>query len=133
MRNGTTSTRTRTSKRGYIWAEVVVCIPIVGLLIALTAAGFTQYYRFRSESIGHQAAAWVAAGQLQRYQAGAPLDSIPPPGVLPPEVTLKTSAKPGQGPWEGFQLVTVTATFALGEKHTVRERISGYVRSEVKP
>ncbi len=110
-----------------------MCIPIVGLLVALTATSTLHYYRFRHESIARQAASWAAAAQLQRYQAGAALDSDPLPGTLAPEIALKTTTTPGQGVWKGFQLVKVTATFTLGDQHTVREQISGYVRSEVQP
>lgn len=119
--------------RGIIWTEVMVAIPIMALLVAMATSTFMQYYRFRGESIARQQALWAAAGQLQRYQAGAALDSSPPPGVLPPEVTIKTSTAPAHSPWDGFQLVTVTATTDLGENRSVREQISGYIRSEVKP
>lgn len=110
-----------------------MCIPIVGLLVALTATGLVRYYRCRSEAMARQAAVWVAAAQLQRYQAGASLDSAPPAGVLAPEIALKTSAQPGQGQWDGFQLVTVTATYEIGEKRSVRERVSGYIPPEANP
>jgi type II secretory pathway pseudopilin PulG len=115
--------------RGFVWAEVVISIPIIALLVALSAAGLTQYYRFRCQATARQAAAWAAAAQLQRYQAGAALGSSPPPGMLSAEITLKTVAKPGQGQWQGFQLVTVTAAYSLADRQTVREQISGYIRS----
>lgn len=120
-------------RRGLIWAEVMTAVPIIGLMIALAASGTMQYYRTRSESVARQAAAWAAAAQLQRCQAGAPLDSQPPAGTIPSDVQLKTVATPGQEQWAGFNLVTVTATVSLNERQKVSERISGYVPREVKP
>jgi len=125
--------RGRQRARGMIWAELAVCIPILALLLTLTMAGFVSYYRVRSEAFARQAAAWAAAAQMQRYQAGAPLDSTPPAGVLPPEVALKTTTQPAEGDWQGFQLVTVTATYEIGVGRSVRERVSGYIRTEAKP
>jgi len=125
--------RIRRCGRGMIWAELAVCIPIVALLVALTMSGFVSYYRVRSEGVARQAAAWAAGAQMQRYQAGAALDSVPPAGVLPPEIALKTTTQPAQGDWEGFQLVTVTATYEIGVGRSVREHVSGYVQKEGRP
>jgi type II secretory pathway pseudopilin PulG len=116
-----------------IWAEVVAAIPIIGLMVALAASGILRYYRTRNESVARQAAMWAAAAQLQRCQAGAPLDSQPPGDAIPTDVVLKTVAAPSQGSWAGFNLVTVTATVSLNERDKVSERISGYVPAEVKP
>jgi type II secretory pathway pseudopilin PulG len=119
--------------RGIIWTEVAVALPILALVTALALAGLVSYYRARSDAVARQAAGWAAAAQLQRYQAGAALDSVPPPGVLPPEITLSTTTQPAPAEWEGSQRVTVTAAYEIGVGRSVRERVSGYVRREAQP
>ncbi|MEP0844316.1 MAG: hypothetical protein HRF43_16575 [Phycisphaerae bacterium] len=121
------------ARRGLLFSEVIVAVPILGMLVALAAAGVLSYQKSRHEATARQTAAWAAAAQLERIQAGAAPDSRPPAGVLSPDVELSVGTTPGKGAWEGFQLVTVSAGIVLNDKQKVAERISGYVRTEVKP
>jgi type II secretory pathway pseudopilin PulG len=118
-------------RRGiFAWTEVIASLPLLGLLVALAGAGVLRHQRVRAEYSARQTAAWAAAAQLQRYQAGASMDSLPPDNLLTPEVKLVTQTQSAAPPWEGYSLVTVTATVGLNESDAVSERVSGYVRQE---
>lgn len=118
-------------RRGiFAWTEVIASLPLLGLLVALAGAGVLRHQRLRAEYSARQTAAWAAAAQLQRYQAGASMDSLPPDNLLTPEVKLVTQTQSAAPPWEGYSLVTVTATVGLNESDAVSERVSGYVRQE---
>ena len=118
---------------GLIFTEVLICIPIMGLLAGLGAVSMMNYQHARHVFAARQMAAWAASAQLQRLQAGAAIDSLPPAAVIPADVELKTTAIPGQGQWQNFQLVSVSATVHLNAKEKVSERISGYAATEAKP
>ena len=117
--------------RGFIEIEVVMSVAILTVVTILAAEGIFSYYRAHRQQVARQAAAWAADAQLQRYQAGAPIDSAPPAGMIPEEIVLTTRVQPGKGPWQGFNLVTVTATTAISPSGEVREEISGYLRPQV--
>ena len=121
------------SMMGLIITEVLICIPIMALLASLGAISVMNYQRARHVSAARQMVAWAASAQLQRIQAGAAIDSLPPAGVIPADVELKTTSTPGQSQWQGFQLVSVSATMRLNAKENVSERISAYVAAEAKP
>ena len=113
--------------------EVIVAVVLIGMLAAVAAKALMDYHHLREQHVWRRAAGWAAAGQLQRVQAGAPLDSLPLPGVVPDEITLETHTEPGQGQWAEFSRVTVTATAAMPSGRSVREQVSGYVGGEVTP
>ena len=53
--------------------------------------------------------------------------------MLPDAVTLSQSAEPGTGEWEGFDLVTVTATYNRRHGRPIRESVRCYLPREVTP
>lgn len=120
-------------RKGFFVPEILVGMAIMAVVAALAADAIAGYYRVRRQYDWRRAAAWAAAGQLQRYQAGAPIDSAPPGNLWPEEIHLKTAARPGQGPWQGFQLITVTATVEDGHGPAIHEQVSGYVRERAEP
>jgi type II secretory pathway pseudopilin PulG len=127
------STGVHRSRRGVLTIETLVAVMILAVVSAMAADAISNYYRTRDQYLWRQAAAWAAAGQLQRYQAGAPIDSTPPENLWQPEIRLQTTVAPGEGDWQGFSRVTVTATVDRPRKQTICERFSGYVRLEGKP
>lgn len=118
----------RAAFRGLIFSEVVVGLPLLALVAALATGGILTYQKSRSEAMARQAAMWAAAAQMERIQAGAEPASPPPAGVLPADLIVNATSAPGQGQWQGFQFVTVTASVRLNDRRTVTERISGYVK-----
>ncbi len=121
-------------QRGLVAAEAVTGIALMALIAALAADAVFDYQHLRDRYYWRQAAAWAAAGQLQRYQAGAPIDSRPPAGIVPDEIALETLVEPGRDQWRGLDRVTVvaTATSPYGGR-AAHEQISGYVPVEVTP
>ena len=119
-------------RRGIIAAEVVVSIALIALMAVLATDAVLDYHHARDRYLRRQAAAWAAAGQLQRYQVGAPIDTRPPDGLVPEGITLETVVEPARDRWHGFNRVTVIATADLraGTKQ-VQEQVTGYVPAEV--
>ena len=123
----------RRRQQGFSLAEVSVAIVLLMMLAMLAAEAMFAYRYMHNRYVYQQAARWAATGQLQRYQAGAPFDSLPPKGVLPERITLKTDIQSGEGQWAGFDLVTVTAEVALPTGKQTSEHIRGYVPRRIEP
>ena len=120
-------------RRGVLTIETLVAVSIMAVVSAMATNAIWSYYQTRDQYLWREAAAWAAAGQLQRYQAGAPIDSAPPENLWQPDIRLQTTVAPGEGAWQGFGRVTVTATVDRPKKQKICERLSGYVRLEGKP
>lgn len=120
-------------RRGILGSEVMVSLSILAMIAILAVDGVVRYRHAVNRYDCRRAAAWVAEAQWLRHRAGAPLDSLPPEGVVPEGITLATSARAGHGQWEGFQLVTVKVTAVVPSGGQVHEEVSGYLRSEGKP
>jgi hypothetical protein len=117
----------RAQKRAVIAAELFVGVALLVLLAALAAQAIFSHARADDAQYRQRAVSCAAAAQLQRCQAGAPLDSTPPAGLVPEDVKLTTSHTAGRGDWQGFQFVTVTASAVTPRGQTVKASISGYV------
>ena len=120
-------------RRGFFLLEVAASILLLGVMAGLTAVAVYRHGQTRMVYARTQRVAWAADAQLQRIQAGAGLESLPPPGVLAEKVTLVTTSEPGRGDWDGFTLVTVTATAPVKRGKVARARSRGYVRTEREP
>jgi hypothetical protein len=125
--------RIRRKQQGIAVVEVAVTVALMMMTAIFAAEAMFAYRHAQDRYIHQQAARWAAAGQLQRYQAGAPLDSLPPEGVLSEAITLKTDVQDGQGPWAGFDRVTVTAEVKLPNGKQTAEQIRGYVPRRSEP
>ncbi len=123
-----TAGKRSTLRAAYFDVEVLVAITLMGIIAALTADALFKFGRTGEEYRWRRAASWAAYAQLERLQAGAAQDSLPPPGVLPAEIRIETRTRPATGVWKDFQLVTVTATAAMPSGRTAHESCSGFVR-----
>lgn len=123
----------RRQPRGLITSELIVGMVLILLTAMLAAKGAFDYQRATAANDLSRAALWAADAQLQRYQAGAPLDSLPPKGVIDPEVTLTTTHAPAEGQWTGFQLVTVEGEVLMPAGRPLTVQVRGYVPSEEQP
>ncbi|NLX12805.1 MAG: type II secretion system protein [Phycisphaerales bacterium] len=122
-----------TRRRAFLYVEVITSIMILGLLAMVVGSTVLQARRTRGHYYWRQAAAYAIEAQLQRYRAGAAIDSPPPDGLVPDEIDLRTNVEPGTGDWEGFTLVTVTATVHRPAMPDIHERLSGYIDTETRP
>jgi len=119
--------------RAIIATEVVIAVALAMLVAVLAADAFFSYQKALGVDDWSRAVRWAAEGQLQRYQAGAELDSLPPAGVILDAITLETAHAPGEGRWKGLERITVTAEALAPSGRTVRAQISGYVAREDYP
>jgi hypothetical protein len=121
------------ARRGIIGAELAVSLALLMGLAVLTVDAVTAYRHTEQESFWRRAALLAADAQLQRYHAGAPLDSQPPQGLIAEEIVLETRKEPAHGQWEGLTRVTVFATVHMPNGKVVHEQLSAYVRAERQP
>jgi hypothetical protein len=124
---------TGTVHRAIIATEAVVGIALAILIAAIATDAVFDYRKATDLDRWSRAAGWAAEAQLQRFQARAPLDSSPPAGLIPDEITLKTTRAAGQGSWAGFHRVTVTADAVIPAGRTVHSQVTGYVPAEDRP
>jgi hypothetical protein len=111
--------------------EVIVSVGLLAMLSVLSIDAIMRYRRAADEYFWRRAAIHAVDGQIQRYRAGAPWDSLPPAGVMPPQVELTTRREPGQGPWQGLSRVTVLAHVELPGPREIHEQMSVYLPTEV--
>ena len=123
----------RRRKIGFIDVEIITALALLALITGTLASVLRTYRSANQAMTWRQTALAAAQAQFQRYQAGAPIGSNPPAGVVPEELKLKTDAKPGTGDWRGFNHITVTATFDGLREGPIRETVQGYVPGEVRP
>jgi len=120
-------------RRAFITTEIVFSLFLIAGIAALAANVIFDYRQTSHHYLWRHAAIWAVDAQLQRYHAGAALDSQPPAGLIPEEITLKTTHQPGRGQWQGFNRVTVTASTALPSGKVIYEQVSTYIPAEAKP
>jgi hypothetical protein len=125
--------RSKGKQRGSSIVEVSITVALLMMLVMLAADGIFAYRHLHDRAIYQQAARWAAAGHLQRLQAGAPLDSLPPQEVLQEAITLTTSIERGEGQWKEFDLATVTARVILPNGKQASEEIRGYLPGRAEP
>ena len=122
-----------TRRRAYLFVEVITSIMILGLLAMLVGSTVLQARRTRGHYYWRQTAAYAVEAQMQRYRAGAAIDSRPPDGLVPEEIDLHTAVEPGHGDWDGFNLITVTATVHRPPMRDIHEQLNGYIPAEAAP
>lgn len=123
----------RNRRKGMIELEVVMGVVLLGIILLVAADAILSASRMQDGYTVRQAALQAASAQLQRHRAGAPLDSLPPDGLIPDCIALDTTAEPGTGAWAGFDRVRVRAIVTLPSGGIVREEVTGYVRREAAP
>ncbi len=119
--------------RGFAVTEVVVGVVLIALIAVLAARAIFDYQRAVVTSDWNRSALWAAQAQLLRFQAGAPLDSAPPAGLIAEEIKLSTADAAGRGQWQGFRQLTVTAEGTSPAGRPFRAQVSGYVQNGGRP
>ena len=116
----------KTRCRGFLFAELIVSMALLGLIIAGLAVSMNGFSMVNDCQWARQRC--TAAAQAQ-------LDSIVTRGspIEPPElqrlwagVDVVTEKTPGVAPWEGLELVQVTASAQPGPKK-VTVRLARYI------
>ena len=97
-----------TRQKGFLATEAMVAIVLMVMLVAAYVQLGVGVARVRDHQVTKRTLRLAAAGQMERYRAGAPIETTHTPDALP-GITIKTSTTPGQGQWAGLTLVTVAA------------------------
>ena len=120
-------------RSGIMGVDLIVTFALMAGMAALAGDAVIRYRHAQDEYFWRRAALLAADAQLKRYEAGAPLDSLPPAGMIPTQITLKTHREPARNDWRGFNRVTVVATAVLSNGQTAHEQISIYLPEEARP
>jgi type II secretory pathway pseudopilin PulG len=111
--------------RGFMLAELIVALSILGILMAGLAVTLQGVGRFNRLLWCRQQCLAAAQAQLDSVAAtGRTLDPNTV-AVLWPRLKTETEVRPGQGLWQGLALVKVTASVPTG-RHVVRVTLSRY-------
>ncbi len=132
------TTRKRPPKvrcRGFLLAELIVSVALLGLIITGLAVSMNGFSMVNDYQWARQRCTAAAQAQLDSLVAtGSPIEPVELQrlwrGV---EVSLERS--PGAAPWEGLELIHVTATTQAGSKkvtvHLARYRGRTSPRTQV--
>ncbi|GJM26762.1 MAG: hypothetical protein DHS20C16_31770 [Phycisphaerae bacterium] len=123
----------KTQRRGSFLVEAAAAITILGILVALAASATLSFAKTQDHYHKRLAASWAAEAQMERYIAGAAIDSTPPDGTVTENIALTTSVEPGTGQWEKFDLVVVSARIENKRGKAVVESVRCYLPREVGP
>ncbi len=107
--------------RGFLLAEVMVAIGLLGLIVAGLGISLAGMTRFNGAQWGRQQCIAAAQAQLDSLTATGRLLNDEDIARLWPDVILTTEQAPGEGQWHGLELVQVSATIkAHPRQATVR-------------
>jgi hypothetical protein len=118
---------------GLMLVEAMAGIALLTVIAGAAYAAIAADVSLRRQYAARQAAAWAAAGQLQRIQMGASDDSRPPEGILADDLVVTAQRVPGAGQWKAFDHVVVTAEVRNSRGKPVSEQVSGYAPRRAQP
>lgn len=108
--------RDRTRYGGFLWAELVVAMGLLGVVVTGLAVSMTGFTLVNSSQWTRQRCTAAAQAQLDGLVAtGRPIE----PQELQrlwPRVDVRVERSPGAGSWKGLDLVQVTATTQTGRR-----------------
>jgi type II secretory pathway pseudopilin PulG len=118
--------------RGFLLAEMIVGISLLGLIIAGLAVSMNGFSMINDYQWGRQRCTAAAEAQLDSLAATGKRIETQEMQRLWPGVTVALERTAGAGPWEGLELVQVTATAQPGP-HGVIVRLARYVEAASVP
>jgi len=118
-------------RRGVLAVEMITGIVVSGVMMGLLLHSSWGYVRVRERLMTDRVLRLAAEAQFERVRAGLGPETLPPGGILPPGVALKTVTEPGRGAWAGMTLMTVTATATDGKGVRYERVLSGYLPGRV--
>ncbi len=103
-------------RHGLLTAELLVATALLGLIITGLAVSMNGFSMFNGYQWTRQRCTAAAQAQLDSITAtGAPIDEQELKRLWPKvEVVVETT--PGEAPWDGLELVQVTATAQAGAR-----------------
>lgn len=112
--------------RGFLFAELIISMALLGLIITGLAVSMNGFSMVNDYQWARQRC--TAAAQAQLDSLAATGNPIEPQEVqrLWPGVEVSLERSPGAAPWEGLELVQVTASAQPGPKKVI-VHLAGYV------
>lgn len=117
------------TRKGFLLAELVVSLALLGLLMAGLAVSMNGFSAFNHSQWMRQRCTAAAQAQLDSLVVtGEPIETSELERLWP-DVAIVVERVPGETPWEGFELVQVTAAARPGAKRAT-VRLARYLRPE---
>jgi type II secretory pathway pseudopilin PulG len=114
---------------GFLTAELLTATALLGLVIAGLAISMNGFSMFNGYQWTRQRCTAAAQAQLDSITAtGVPIDDQELKRLWP-EVEVVAETKPGEAPWDGLELVQVTATGRAGPRR-VTIHLARYVLTD---
>jgi type II secretory pathway pseudopilin PulG len=102
--------------RGFLLAELMVATALLGLIMAGLAVSLNGFSMVNDSQWARQRCAAAAQAQLDGFAATGRLIDVQELNRLWPGVDVVADRSPGAGPWEGLELIQVTATAQAGPR-----------------
>jgi type II secretory pathway pseudopilin PulG len=112
---------------GFIVAELLTATALLGLLIAGLAISMSGFSMFNRYQWSRQRCVAAAQAQLDSIVArGRPIESQELERLWP-HVEVSVDTRPGEAPWDGLELVQVTAVGRPAGSRPVTVHLARYV------
>jgi hypothetical protein len=109
--------KNRTRCGGFLWAEMVVAIGLLGVVLTGLAVSLRGFALINDCQWARQRCTAAAQAQIDSLVAtGRPIEREELQRLWP-HVEVRVDRAPGAGPWEGLELLQVTATTQAGRRH----------------
>jgi len=119
----------RTGNKGFLTAELAVSIALLGLILAGLATSLQGFARLNHYQWTRQRCVAAAEAQLDSLTVtGKPVDDAELKRLWP-EVNVAVDRRAGVTPWDGLDLVRITATGRTGARE-VTVRLERYVKMD---
>lgn len=125
-------TKNRTRCGGFLWAELVVAMALLGVVVAGLAVSMNGFALVNNCHWTRQRCTAAAEAQLDSLVAtGRPIERQELQRLWP-RVDVRVDRAPGAGPWDGLELLQVTATAQAGPRQ-VTVHLARYLRRGLTP
>ena len=131
MRRKTTVTGKKRKYKGFLFAELVVSLTILGVILAGLAMSLDGIRRLNDYQLVRQRCISAARAELESIAMTGRAIEKHDFERLWPKITVTIEKSQGTGQWEGMQLVWVT-TSAESPKNKVEIRLSRYFASRME-
>jgi type II secretory pathway pseudopilin PulG len=111
--------------KGFLTAEMLTATVLLGLIIAGLAVSTSGFSKFNQYEWARQRCTAAALAQLESVTAGGILIEPQELRRLWPEVNVSVERTPADTPWNGLELVQVTAA-----SRQVTVRLARYLRPQ---
>ena len=131
MRRKTTVTGKKRKYKGFLFAELVVSLTILGVILAGLAMSLDGIRRLNDYQLVRQRCISAARAELESIAMTGRAIEKHDFERLWPKMSVSIERSQGTGQWEGMQLVRVT-TSAESPKNKVEIRLSRYFASRME-